>query len=114
MTLLFRWIINSLALLLVTYVVPGVDVASFYSALIVALVLGILNALIRPILIFLTLPINLITLGLFTLVINALLFWFVASIVKGFEVAGFMPAFWGALIMWTVSWLTNALVKKNI
>lgn len=113
MQLLLRWILNALALLLVTRIVPGVTVDGFYAALVVALVLGIVNALIRPILVFLTLPINLLTLGLFTLVINALLFWFVSTLVKGFQVAGFMAAFWGALMLWAVSWLTNALFSKD-
>lgn len=113
MQLLLRWILNALALLLVTRVVPGVTVDGFYSALVVALVLGVVNALIRPILVLLTLPINLLTLGLFTLVINALLFWFVSTLVKGFHVSGFMAAFWGALVLWAVSWLTNALFSKE-
>ena len=97
--------------MLITRYVPGITIAGFYSALIVALVLGLLNALVRPILIFLTLPITLVTLGLFTLVINALLFWFAATVVKGFEVSGFGAAFWGALIMWAVAWMTNALLS---
>jgi len=113
MHLLLRWILNALALLLVTRVVPGVTVDGFYSALIVALVLGIVNALIRPILIFLTLPINLLTLGLFTFVINALMFWFVSTLVKGFQVSGFTAAFWGALVLWAVSWITNSLLSKE-
>lgn len=113
MQLLLRWVLNALALLLVTRIVPGVSVDGFYAALIVALVLGIVNALIRPILIFLTLPINMLTLGLFTLVLNALLFWFVSTLVKGFTVSGFAAAFWGALVLWTVSWITNALFSKD-
>lgn len=113
MHLLLRWILNALALLLVTRVVPGVSVDGFYAALVVALVLGIVNALVRPILIFLTLPINLLTLGLFTFVINALLFWFVSTLVKGFQVTGFAAAFWGALVLWAVSWITNALLSKE-
>lgn len=113
MQLLLRWILNALALLLVTRVVPGVAIDDFYSALVVALVLGIVNALVRPVLVFLTLPINLLTLGLFTLVINALLFWFVSTLVKGFEVAGFAAAFWGALVLWAVSWITNSLFSKD-
>ncbi len=113
MQLLLRWILNALALLLVTRVVPGVTVDGFYAALIVALVLGVVNALIRPILVFLTLPINLLSLGLFTFVINALLFWFVSTLVKGFHVSGFMAAFWGALVLWAVSWITNALFSKD-
>ena len=111
MYLLLRWAIYAGGLLAITRFVPGIAVQGFYSALVVALVLGLLNALVRPILIFLTLPITLLTLGLFTLVINALLFWFASTIVKGFDVAGFGPAFWGALIMWAISWLTNALLR---
>jgi len=113
MQLLLRWILNALALLLVTRVVPGVTVDSFYSALVIALVLGVVNALVRPILIFLTLPINVLTLGLFTFVINGLLFWFVSTIVKGFEVSGFAAAFWGALTLWAASWITNSLLTKE-
>ena len=114
MSLLLRWIINAGAVLLAAYVVPGITVSGFYTALVVALVLGIMNALIRPILIFLTLPITLLSLGLFTLVINALLFWFVSTVVKGFGVAGFGAAFWGALLVWAVSWLSNSLFKNNV
>lgn len=113
MYLLLRWILNALGVMLVAYLVPGIVVSSFFSALIVALVLGILNALIRPILIFLTLPINILTLGLFTLVINGLLLWFVSSVVKGFAVSGFGAAFWGAIVLWLIGWLTSALLKEN-
>lgn len=114
MYIIIRWLIYAGALLLVTRLVPGVFVESFYTALIVALVLGLLNALVRPILIFLTLPITLLSLGLFTFVINALLFWFAASILEGFTVTGFGPAFWGALFMWAVAWLTNALLREDV
>ena len=112
MTLLLRWLISALTLLLLAYYLPGIGVTGFYAALITALVLGLINALIRPLIILLTLPINILTLGLFTLVINALLFWFVSTIVKGFEVAGFWPAFWGALILSLASWLSGTLLKK--
>ena len=97
--------------MLLTYIVPGISVKNFYSALLAALVLGLVNAVIRPLLILLTLPVNILTLGLFTLVINALMLWFVASIVKGFDVKSFIAAFLGALVLWAVSWLTNALTK---
>jgi len=113
MKLILRWLINALAILAIAYYLPGVGVTGIYAALIAALVLGIINALIRPILIILTLPVNLLTLGLFTLVINALLFWFASTIVKGFIVNDFKSAFFGALIMWLVSWLTNWLLKKG-
>jgi putative membrane protein len=112
MQLLLRWLINAIAIMLMALYLPGIVVSSFYAALIAALVLGILNALIRPLLVLLTLPVNILTLGLFTLIINAFLFWFASTIVKGFVVAGFWPAFWGALILCLVSWLTSWLLKK--
>ena len=114
MHLLLRWLINALAVLLAAYVIPGIAVSDFYAAIIVALMFGILNALVRPLLILLTLPINILTLGLFTLVINALLLWFVGTVVQGFTVASFGAAFWGALLIWCVSWLTNTLLKGTI
>jgi putative membrane protein len=111
MSLLLRWLIYAVAIMLLTYIVPGISVKNFYSALVAALILGLVNAVIRPLLILLTLPVNILTLGLFTLVINALMLWLVASIVKGFDVKNFVAAFFGALILWAVSWLTNALTK---
>lgn len=111
MGLLVRWLIYAVAIMLLTYIVPGISVKNFYSALIAALVLGLINAVIRPLLILLTLPVNILTLGLFTLVINALMLWLVSSIVKGFDVKNFVAAFLGALVLWAVSWLTNALTK---
>lgn len=110
MRLLLRWIINALALLALPYLFDSIQVGGFYTALITALVLGLVNALIRPILIVLTLPISILTLGLFTLVLNGLLFWFVASFVKGFTVAGFWPAFWGALVYSVISWALSVLI----
>lgn len=113
MKLLLRWLISAVALMLVAYYVPGVRVAGVYTALIAALIFGLINALIRPLAILLTLPLNVVTLGLFTLVINALMFWLASTIVKGFYVSGFWPAFWGALIMWIVAWLTNMLLSNK-
>lgn len=112
MSLLLRWVLSALSLMLVTYLVPGITVASFYSALWAALVLGLINALVRPVLILLTLPVNILTLGLFTLVINALLFWLASSVVKGFNVGGFWPAFWGALAVSVISWILNGIFNK--
>ncbi|KKU26060.1 MAG: putative membrane protein [Candidatus Magasanikbacteria bacterium GW2011_GWA2_46_17] len=109
MRLVFRWLLSALALLFIAYYIPGIRVESFYTALVAALVLGLANALIRPILLVLTLPVTILTLGLFTFVINALLFWFVSTLVKGFDVAGFWPAFFGALIMWVVGWISNRI-----
>jgi len=112
MRLILRWLVSALTLMLVAYYVPGIVVVSFYSALIAALILGLINAVIRPLVVILTLPVNILTLGLFTLVINALMFWLASSAVKGFYVAGFWVAFWGALIMWLVGWATNSLLKR--
>ena len=112
MQLLLRWVLNAGTLLVLAYYLPGLEVSGFYAALITALVLGLVNAVIRPLIILLTLPISILTLGLFTFIINALLFWFVSTVVEGFEVAGFWPAFWGALIMSLVSWVLGLLLKK--
>lgn len=103
MTLLLLWILNAVALLIVAYILPGITVASFGSALIAALVLGLLNTLVKPVLILLTLPITVVTLGLFLLVLNALVFWFAGSILKGFQVEGFWWAVLGALVYSIVS-----------
>lgn len=112
MKLILRWVINAGALLLLASYLPGITVSGWYAALITALVLGLVNALIKPVLVILTLPVNILTLGLFTFVINALLFWFVATVVKGFAVAGFWPAFWGAIVLSCVSWIVSGLLKK--
>jgi putative membrane protein len=111
MKLIVRLLLNALALLTAPYLISGVDVANFYAALIAAVILGLVNAVIRPILILLTLPITILTLGLFTLVINSLLVLFVASFVKGFTVLGFWPAFFLSLFLWLVSWFTNLILK---
>lgn len=111
MHLLIRWLIYTVAIMLLAYIVPGISVRNFYSAMIAALVLGLVNAVIRPLLILLTLPVNILTLGLFTLVINALMLWLVASVVKGFDVKNFVAAFLGALVLWAVSLITNAMTK---
>ena len=110
MNLLLRWAINAGALMLIPHLLRSIRVDGFYSALVAALALGFINTLIRPLFILLTLPINILTLGLFTLVINALLFWFAASFVKGFYVAGFWPAFWGALLYSLISWGISSLL----
>jgi len=111
MKILARLSINALGLLFVSYLIPGITVSSFSIALIVALILGLLNLIVRPVLIFFTLPINLLTLGLFIFVINAVLFWFVASFVQGFSVSGFGAAFFGALVVSVISYLGQRLVN---
>jgi putative membrane protein len=108
--LLARWIVNAAALMLVAYLYPGVSVASFGAALLAALVLGLVNAVIRPILVILTLPVTLLTLGLFIFVINALLFWFVAEVVQGFQVSGFGAALLGSILYSVITLLTSWLL----
>jgi putative membrane protein len=98
MKLLLIWFLNALALLTVAYVLPGITVDGFTAALVAALILGLINTLLRPLLILLTLPVTMITLGLFILVINGLLFWFAGSVLKGFEVSGFWVGVLGALL----------------
>jgi len=110
MELLLVWILNALALLIVAYLLPGIQVASFGAALIAALVLGLVNTFIKPLLVLLTLPITLVTLGLFLIVINALLFWFVGSILKGFQVQGFWWAAGGAIVYSLVAGLLTRLL----
>jgi len=113
MKFFLKWLINAVVLLAITKLVAGFHVDTFYSALIAALIIGLLNALIRPVLILLTLPVSIITLGLFTFVINALLIWFTSSIVKGFTVDGFWPALMAALILWAVSTITTWVMHKD-
>jgi putative membrane protein len=108
--LLLRWALNALVLLALPYLLESLRVDNFYAALIAALCIGLVNALIRPVLILITLPINILTLGLFTFVINGLLFWLVASVVKGFYVTGFWAAFWGALLYSLCSALASLIV----
>jgi putative membrane protein len=113
MALIARWCLNALALMLVAYLYSGVQVTGITAALIAALVLGLVNALIRPVLILLTLPVTLLTLGLFIFVINALLFWFVAEMVPGFKVSGFMAALLGSLMFSVITMLTSFLIPDG-
>jgi len=113
MRLVLVWLVNALALLALPYVFPGVKVDTFGAALIAALVLGLINALIRPLLILLTLPVTLLTLGLFIFVINGLLFWWVGSFVDGFHVSGFWSGFFGAIIYSIISWLLSMLLPRK-
>ena len=99
MILLVKWLALALAIMFVGWVVPGITVSSFLTALIASVAIALVNLVIKPILVFLTLPINILTLGLFILFINALLFMFVAYLVPGVEVDGFWSAFLGALLL---------------
>lgn len=113
MKLLLIWLINAISLLAVAYLMPTIVVSSFTTALMAALVLGLLNAVIRPILIFLTLPATMLTLGLFILVINGLLFWFAGSFIDGFMVQGFWAGVLGAIIYSVISWLISVLLFRS-
>ncbi len=111
--ILLRWLINALFLLLLAYILPGITISSLYIALIVSVILGVINAVIRPVLVILTLPINILTLGLFTLVINGALVLFVSSFIKGFSVSGLGAAILFSILLWLCSWATNALLDTE-
>jgi len=106
MSLLISWLISALAIMASAYLLPGIHVDNFLTAIVVALVLGVLNAIVKPILFFLTLPINILTLGLFTFVLNAIIILITSYIVKGFSVNGF----WWALIFSIVLSLINTIL----
>ena len=110
MSLVIRWLLNAVALWVATVLVPGVDYDTILALLLAALVIGLVNAVIRPILLVLTIPITVLTLGLFLLVLNALLFW-LADLVPGFHVDGFVAAFLGSVVMTVVGFLLSFLVK---
>ena len=110
MKLLVVWLLNALALLAVAYLMPSIEVSGFGGALIAAAVIGLVNMLVRPVLVLLTLPVTLLTLGLFILVINGLLFFSVGALLEGFEVQGLWSGILGALLYSLVSWALTALV----
>jgi putative membrane protein len=112
MKTLLTWLLAASALLLVAYLYPGVQVQSFTTALIAAFVIGLFNMVLRPILVLLTLPVTVITLGLFLFVINALLFWAAASVLDGFQVSGFGAALLGSLIYSAIMLVVDAAVKS--
>jgi putative membrane protein len=113
MRLLVTWLINAAALLALPYLMHSVTVSDFGTALVAALILGLVNTLIRPVLVLLTLPVTLVSMGLFILVINAFLFWLVAQVVEGFHVAGFWSAFLAAILYSIISWALSSLILKN-
>ena len=112
MKIVIRWLLLAAALLLVANLYPGVQVASFTSAMVAALVLGLLNALLRPILVLLTLPVTVLTLGLFLFVINALMFYFAASMLDGFHVNGFVAALIGSLLYSLCGLVIDAAMER--
>lgn len=110
MRFFIQWLINAIAIGITAFILPGVRVSGLFSALITALVLGLINAVLRPLLLILTLPINILTLGLLTFVINALLIMLTSAIVPGFKVNGFLSALLFSIILVVVNFILNAMV----
>lgn len=110
-----RWFVTAVAVFAAAWIVPGINYTSFTALAFASLLLGIINALVRPVLLVLCLPLILVTMGLFILVLNALLLWFVAGILPSgqFTVAGFWAAFWGALVISIVSWILSAFFRGS-
>lgn len=113
MRLILKWLLSAAALLAVAYVYSGVQVASFTSALIAAAVIGLLNAVLRPLLVILTLPVTIVTLGLFLFIINALMFWAASGMLDGFHVNGFWAALLGSLIYSALGLIIDAALSKT-
>lgn len=111
--LLFRWLISAVSLLIVSYIVPGIEVQGFFYALIAAVFLGVLNAIVRPVLIILTLPLTILTLGLFLFVVNGIMLMLVSLVIKGFHVNGFWPAVLGALLLSVINWFSNSYINSK-
>jgi len=113
MGIFIRWLILTIAIIIASYLLDGIRVSGFLSAFFAAAILGILNAFFRPILIVLTLPINIMTLGLFTFVINAILLMMASGVISGFEVSGFWSAVFGSLLISIVSWVLNSFINEH-
>lgn len=113
MAFLLNWLVAALAVAIAAYLLPGISITGFFAALVTALILGLINAFIKPLVVLLTLPINILTLGLFTLVINALLVMLTAVIVPGFLVAGFWWALLFSLVLALVNWALSAITGRS-
>lgn len=110
---LIKWVVNTFTLLVIPYIITGIEVGGPMAAVVAALVLGIVNAFIRPVFVILALPIQLLTLGLFTFVVNALMLLIVSGVVKGFTVHGFWPALWGSIVLSIISGVLTWAVKDR-
>ena len=113
MRLLLTWLINALALFALPFLMSSVTVTNFGAAIVAALVLGLVNTLVRPVLVLLTLPVTVLSLGLFILVINALLFWAVTHVVNGIAVSGFFSALIASILYSIISWALSTLLLKK-
>jgi putative membrane protein len=110
---LIRWLLNALPLWLATYIFADFKFAGLGSLFVAALLFGLVNAIIRPVILLLTLPLTIVTLGLFILVVNALMLMLVAAVIPGFVLGGFWTAFWAAIFIAIVSFITNRLIGKG-
>ncbi len=113
MGLLVRWLVLTAAIIIASYLIGGIEVNGFFSAFFAAAILGVLNVFFRPILLILTLPINILTLGFFTFIINAVLLKMASGVISGFVVHGFWAAVFGGLIISLVSWLLNSFINEQ-
>lgn len=111
--LFVRWLMLTVAIMAAAYLLPGIEVEGVFSAFFAAAILGILNALLRPLLLLLTLPLNILSLGLFTFVINALMLMMASGVISGFHIAGFWSAIFGSLIIGVVSWLLTSMINDQ-
>lgn len=111
--LFVRWLMLTVAIMAAAYLLPGITVDGVFSAFFAAATLGILNALLRPLLLLLTLPLNILTLGLFTFVINALMLMMASGVIPGFHIAGFWSAVFGSLIIGVISWLLTSMINDQ-
>ena len=109
----FRWMILTVAILVTSYLMDGIHVSGFFSAFFAAAILGILNAFFRPILLVLTLPINILSLGLFTFVLNAVLLMMVSGVIPGFDVDGFWSGLFGSLLISLISWIITSFINDR-
>jgi|SRR3989344_3367695 len=113
MKIILKWLIVAGAFFATAYFIPGIAVANFYTALIASFLLGVMSITVRPILFLLTLPITLITFGLFSFVLNALIFWFISTIIKGFQVDGFIPALLGSFFVSVIMYIADKLLSEE-
>lgn len=111
MKVVIHWLILTLAVLAVPYFIDGIHVSTVGVAIIVGAVLAFINLIVKPVITLLTLPINILTLGFFSLVVNAVLFYFVGQVVAGFSIDSLMTAFWGALIISIINWFANKVIR---
>lgn len=111
--ILVRWLVLTIGIMITSYLIKGIQVSGFLAAFFAAAFLGILNAFFRPILLILTLPLTILTLGLFTFIINAILLMMVSGVIPGFEVHGFWSAVFGSLLISIISWLINSFINEK-